>query len=87
MLLVARFLLYPFAVYLIDPKGLRRYPNMSALSGMTNIPFMMEARKGFRSHHLMELHKKHPVIRTGPNSLSYGPVGAIKVGEATSATD
>ncbi|KAM0213590.1 hypothetical protein ACHAQD_009243 [Fusarium lateritium] len=51
---------------------------MSALAGITNIPFMMEAVRGFRSHYLLQLHKIHPVIRIGPNSLSYAPVTAIK---------
>lgn len=58
--------------------GLRKYPNLSPLSGMTNIPFMLLARTGARSTHMIELHKKHPVIRIGPNSLSYGDVRAIK---------
>ena len=75
-----RFVLYPVLYYYVDPKKLRKYPNMSTLSGMTNIPFMIEATKGFRSYRLAELHKKHPVIRIGPNSLSYGSVDAIKVG-------
>ncbi|BCS22405.1 cytochrome P450 [Aspergillus puulaauensis] len=51
---------------------------MSLLSGMTDLPFMFEAARGFRSKHLAELHKTHPVIRIGPNSLSYGDVRAIK---------
>lgn len=48
------------------------------MSGISSIPFMILAHGGFRSRHLAELHKKHPVIRTGPNSLSYGDVRAIK---------
>lgn len=78
-LLFIRFVLYPVVWYFIDPKGLRRYPNMSLLSGMTDLPFMFEAARGFRSKHLARLHKTHPVIRIGPNSLSYGDARAIKV--------
>ncbi|EXL67773.1 cytochrome P450 oxidoreductase [Fusarium oxysporum f. sp. conglutinans race 2 54008] len=78
LLLFFRFILYPVLRYYADPKELRRYPNMSAVSGITNIPFMIEAVRGFRSRRLFELHKTHPIIRVGPNSLSYGPVGAIK---------
>ncbi|KAK8200731.1 hypothetical protein M8818_006046 [Zalaria obscura] len=65
-------------VYFRDPKGLRKFPNMSPLSGISNIPFMMLAHSGARSTQLVELHKKHPVIRTGPNTLSYGDARAIK---------
>ncbi|KAF2083320.1 cytochrome P450 monooxygenase [Saccharata proteae CBS 121410] len=72
------FIVYPVFEYFRDPKGLRKFPNMSTFSGMSNIPFMLLAHGGFRSKHLAELHKKHPVIRTGPNSLSYGDVRAIK---------
>ncbi|RFU26472.1 hypothetical protein B7463_g9863, partial [Scytalidium lignicola] len=39
---------------------------------------MVESHYGFRSKKLQNLHKKHPVIRIGPNSLSYGDAQAIK---------
>lgn len=51
---------------------------MTPLSGIFSIPFMILAHGGFRSKHLAELHQTHPVIRTGPNTLSYGDVRAIK---------
>ena len=70
----------PVIKYFHDPKGLRRYQNLDLLAGITNLSFMIEAHKGFRSKRLLELHSKgSPVIRIGPNSLSYGVVGAIKV--------
>ncbi|THC89542.1 hypothetical protein EYZ11_011009 [Aspergillus tanneri] len=62
LLLFARLVLYPVALYFMDPKGFRRYPNMSFLSGVSDIPFMIEAARGFRSKHLAELHKKYPDI-------------------------
>lgn len=58
--------------------GLRKYPNLSPFSGISTLPFMFMASRGFRSMELTKLHKKHPVIRTGPNMLSYGDVRAIK---------
>lgn len=58
--------------------GLRKFPNMSTFSGMSNIPFMLVARRGARSTHLSKLHKKEPVLRTGTNALSFGSVRAIK---------
>ena len=65
--------------YFRDIKGLRRYPNMSFLSGISNIPFMLLSQKGFRSRRLYELHSRGiPVIRVGPNSLSYGDNQVIK---------
>lgn len=39
---------------------------------------MILAHGGARSKHLAELHKKYSVIRTGPNTLSYGELLAIK---------
>ncbi|TVY66653.1 Benzoate 4-monooxygenase [Fusarium oxysporum f. sp. cubense] len=76
--LLITFFVYPLYAYFSDPKHLRRYPNFHPLSGITNIPFMIEAVRGFRSKVLREQHRKHPVIRTGPNALSYGTVQAIK---------
>ncbi|GFG27849.1 benzoate 4-monooxygenase cytochrome P450 [Aspergillus udagawae] len=78
LLLFVYFIAYPFVEYIRDPKGLRRYPNFHPFSGMSAIPFMVLASRGFRSMELMKLHRKHPVLRTGPNTLSYGDVRAIK---------
>ncbi|KAF2683389.1 cytochrome P450 monooxygenase [Lentithecium fluviatile CBS 122367] len=72
------FVVFPIAVYFRDANGLRRYPNMHPLSGISAIPFMILAHGGARSTYLAKLHQKHPVIRTGPNSLSYGDHRAIK---------
>ena len=78
ILLVSYLILYPTVEYYYDPKGLRKFPNLNALSGLTNLSFVYEARKGIRSEKLLELHKKFPVIRIGPNSLSFGEPRAIK---------
>lgn len=51
---------------------------MHPLSGISSIPFMILAHGGARSTYLAKLHQKHPVIRTGPNALSYGDHRAIK---------
>ena len=51
---------------------------MTSLSGVSTIPFMILAHTGSRSSRLVELHKKHPVIRTGPTTLSYADPRAIK---------
>ncbi|KAJ5640444.1 hypothetical protein N7528_000069 [Penicillium herquei] len=72
------FFAFPYVEYMRDPKGLRKYPNLHPLSGISAIPFMLLAFTGARSMELSRLHKKHPVIRTGPNTLSYGDVRAIK---------
>ena len=39
---------------------------------------MIEAHRGFWSMTLVKLHRRHPVIRTGPNSLSFSEAKAIK---------
>ncbi|KAF9892154.1 hypothetical protein FE257_002560 [Aspergillus nanangensis] len=87
-LLFTRLVIYPIVIYLVDLKGLRRYPAMSLLAGVTNIPYMIESARGSRSRRLAELHQKHPVLRIGPNSLSYGDARAIKdiYGHATKCT-
>ncbi|KAL2436834.1 Cytochrome P450 monooxygenase efuB [Exophiala dermatitidis] len=72
------FVVYPVIVYFRDAKGLRKFPNMHPLSGISSIPFMIVAHGGARSTYLSKLHKKHPVIRTGPNTLSYADPRAIK---------
>ncbi|KAF6800158.1 benzoate 4-monooxygenase cytochrome p450 [Colletotrichum sojae] len=71
-------IVYPLFEYFRDPEGLRRYPAFKPLAGVTNLVFMREALLGFRSKTLYEKHKRHPVLRIGPNSLSYGTVDAIK---------
>ncbi|KAF2031748.1 cytochrome P450 monooxygenase [Setomelanomma holmii] len=72
------FVICPIVVYFRDVNGLRRYPNMHPLSGISSIPFMILAHGGSRSTYMARLHQKHPVIRIGPNSLSYGDMRAIK---------
>jgi hypothetical protein len=74
-----QFLVIPIFQYFRDPKGLRRFPTLDRFAGFTNLSFMIESHRGFRSKKLQSLHRTHPVIRTGPNSLSYGDARAIKV--------
>ncbi|KAK2608765.1 hypothetical protein QQS21_002754 [Conoideocrella luteorostrata] len=77
-LLFVYFVIHPIYLYFQDAKGLRRYPLLHPLAGITNLMFVREAMRGFRSKALYELHKTHPVVRTGPTSLSYGNLAAIK---------
>lgn len=72
------FVVYPIIGYFRDVNGLRRYPNMHPLSGVSSIPFMVLAHGGARSTYMAKLHQTYPVIRVGPKSLSYGDVRAIK---------
>jgi cytochrome P450 len=78
LVVLGYFLVIPVIKYFLDPKGLRKYPNFYLLSGISDIPFIYEAHKSFRSRNLFEAHKKHPVLRVGPNSLSYSDPNAIK---------
>lgn len=73
------FVVWPVVEYFRDPKGLRKYPNLNILSGITDLSFIYEAHKGFRSNALLKAHQKSPVVRIGPNSLSYSDISAIKV--------
>lgn len=76
---IVQFVVVPLYQYFRDPKGLRRFPTLDRFAGFTNLSFMVESHRGFRSKKLASLHKTHPVIRTGPNSLSFGEARAIKV--------
>ncbi|KAJ3545699.1 hypothetical protein NM208_g2387 [Fusarium decemcellulare] len=78
VLLVVYFLIYPIILHFRDPKGLRRFPNLSPLSGISNLPFMVIAHTGARSQYLARRHKDEAILRTGPNSLSFGSIKAIK---------
>ena len=77
--LFSYFIVWPVVEYFRDPKGLRKYPNLNILSGITDFSFIYEAHKGFRSQVLLVAHQKSPVVRIGPNSLSYSDISAIKV--------
>jgi len=78
--LFSYFILKPIVDYFRDPKGLRRYHSLNRFSAFTDLAFIWEAHQSFRSHALLQIHKTHPIVRIGPNSLSYGDVKAIKVG-------
>lgn len=66
--------------YFCDRKGLRRYPGFSSWSGFTDLRHCYLAACGYRSKDLHEAHtlKRAPILRTGPNALSFGDVRAIK---------
>jgi cytochrome P450 len=72
----------PICLYFYDPKQLRRFPNAHPFSGITNLWFAYEAFLGRR---YLTLQKKHqglpaakPVLRVGPNHLSFYSREAIK---------
>ncbi|KAH6971939.1 cytochrome P450 [Ilyonectria destructans] len=72
------FVLEPLARYMWDPKKLRRFPNHNALSGITNLGYIIERCRGFRSKNLHKKHENNPIVRTGPNSLSFSSPDAIR---------
>jgi len=79
LLTVTWFVGYHVYDYIRDENGLRKYPAMNILAGYTNLAFMVLSHRGFRSKELQEMHAKgNPVIRTGPNSLSYSDPQAIR---------
>lgn len=79
LLLFTYFIITPIVNYFRDPKGFRKYPSLNALCAFTDLGFVWEANKSFRSGALLEAHKTSPVVRIGPNSLSYSDLSAIKV--------
>jgi cytochrome P450 len=71
-------IILPVVQYFRDPKGLRKFENYSFLSGITNLCYCYLSACGFRSKDLYEAHKRNPILRVGPNSLSFGDIRAIK---------
>ena len=76
--LISYFVVYPVVEFIRDPKGLRKYPSLNWLCGISDLGFVIEANKPFRSNALLTAHKKSPVVRIGPNSLSYSDSSAIR---------
>lgn len=77
------FLLLRIGSYFVDRKGLRKYPSVIPFSGFTNlayIAFNFTARsKGTtRTEALYAAHQGRPVLRLGPNRLSFAKPEAIK---------
>ena len=68
-------LLQRVAEYVWDAKRLRRFPSQNLLSGLTNLGYIIERVRGPRSKSLHEIHKKEPVVRVGPNSVSFSFAG------------
>ena len=68
----------PLVSFLYDAKGLRKYPNINFLAGFTSLAYVWERRRSFRTRHLHLQHQRHPILRLGPNTLSFADVGAIK---------
>jgi cytochrome P450 len=57
--------------YLYDSKRLRRFPSLSPLAGLTNLPWLWSSITLRRYKDLHEAHKQHTVVRVGPNILSF----------------
>ncbi|KAH0529040.1 hypothetical protein TsFJ059_003840 [Trichoderma semiorbis] len=71
-------ILEPLFTYYWDPKKLRRFPNARFLSGVSDVGYMLQRYRGFRSKEIHESHLQHPVVRVGPNSLSFSTPDAIR---------
>ncbi|KAF2815312.1 putative cytochrome P450 monooxygenase, partial [Mytilinidion resinicola] len=83
LLLTAVLILRPLFEYFRDSRNLRRLPNASPISGITNLWFVFQAYKGQRYFALMEKHHNHPhgprpVLRIAPNHVSFTDPQAIK---------
>lgn len=72
------FVIRPLLNYYLDKQGLRKYPGLNWACGITNLGFVWEAFRGHRTLRLHRMHKKHSVIRLGPNSLCFSDARAVK---------
>ncbi|KAK3670016.1 hypothetical protein LTR78_010115 [Recurvomyces mirabilis] len=65
--------------YFRDRKALRRFPGMTPLAPFTNLPYMYHASRGRRYKAVHEAHQKYgPIVRVGPNSVSFNDVQAVR---------
>lgn len=73
--------LRPLIAYLQDEKGFRKYPTQNWLSGITSLAYGWEVGRKHDLFHTRRLHNaltKNPVIRVGPNWLSFASARAVK---------
>jgi hypothetical protein len=71
----------PLINYVRDEKGLRKYPSQNWLSGISPSAYGWEVARKHETFHTKRLHNalmKKPVIRVGPNWLSFGRSRAVK---------
>jgi cytochrome P450 len=76
--IIVYYIILPTVFYFYDPKGLRKYPNLGPFYGITDLCHCFLSARGYRSRDLHEAHKSTPILRIGPNSLSFGRTQAIK---------
>ncbi|KAI2707712.1 hypothetical protein CBS147332_6770 [Penicillium roqueforti] len=60
-----------FVVYLYDAKSLRRFQNLSILSGLSDIQWVWESIRGRRYKTLHMAHQNATIVRVAPNVLSF----------------
>lgn len=73
--------LHPVIVFFRDAKGFRKYPLQNWLSGITALAYGWEVGRKHDVFHTRRLHdalKTNPIIRIGPNWLSFGSSRAVK---------
>ncbi|KAL7928364.1 cytochrome P450 [Trichoderma chlorosporum] len=70
--------LEPLLTYYWDEKKLRRFPNANLVSGISDVGYILQRYRRFRSKEIHEAHLQHPVVRVGPNSLSFSTPDAIR---------
>lgn len=48
------------------------------MSGVSNLSYILQRWRGFRSKEIHAAHEKHPILRVGPNSVSFSSPDAIR---------
>jgi cytochrome P450 len=72
------FVVKPIVGYYRDPYGLRRFPAVSRWATLTNLWYMYNTSSHQRYIKLHAGRQKHPILRVGPNHLTFGRAKAIK---------
>ncbi|RTE68572.1 hypothetical protein BHE90_017050 [Fusarium euwallaceae] len=72
------FILEPWVTYFLDVKSLRRFPNATYCSGVSNLAFMLQRWRGYPSKQIHAAHETHSILRIGPNTVSFSSPSAIR---------
>lgn len=78
LVLILFILVEPWLTYFVDVKKLRRFPNAAYGSGVSNLTFMLQRWRGYPSKQIHTAHERHPILRIGPNTISFSTPSAIR---------
>lgn len=81
--IILSYILLRLGTYLFDAKRLRKHPSVLPFAGLTNLVYIgfnerARAKGGTRTEALLAAHQDRPILKLGPNRLSFAKPEAIK---------